>query len=409
MNDTIMQSTNSLKDKKNPEKLSFVKNSTKLNKKNQKKFKNNKRKFGKELQNHKSKKFYVKKYKEHISTASSLDEKEESKLQNLSDSIDSKIEIKSKINPKNLSTSNLIQKKPSKNFFSKESIVEQNEYKPKESLSKISEIFSEKRNLIVKRECPQQVKQYEEKIKKYLVSKDSENILEKNFISSQKEINYKMRAKLVDWIIDVSLKFKLLDQTLFASIWYLDQYISKSKEISKNNLQLIGICCLMISAKFEEVYPPCLSDYEKVCDGAYSIDEIIDFEGEIMVTLNFNLAFNSSLLFYQKNAKELSIKGKPYFYGEFLLTNGLLDETINNYSQNILSEAVCFLLNKMFKLKLKFDDKKEISQIKTAAKNIYKFLKKTEKLELTATKRKFGKSEKMEVSKFKVERVNKTK
>ena len=38
-----------------------------------------------------------------------------------------------------------------------------------------------------------------------------------NFMLNQTDINEKMRAILMDWLVDVHLKFKLRDETLFLS------------------------------------------------------------------------------------------------------------------------------------------------------------------------------------------------
>jgi len=43
----------------------------------------------------------------------------------------------------------------------------------------------------------------------------------------QREINDKMRSILVDWLIDVHLKFKLLPETLFITINIIDRFLEK--------------------------------------------------------------------------------------------------------------------------------------------------------------------------------------
>lgn len=403
----------------NPDKISRSQKILPVNKnvkyKSKKNKKNYKRKVGKELQNFKKKKLiYVEKYKEQISTASSFEDHSESHHKNKMKFVSNKTKNENKISKKieaskNLSVSQDYQNNTSCDvFLNNESNID-NKIDCKSSLSRISEILSEKRNHDKKRECPQLVKDYTNRITQFLLLKDPQNKIFRNFIYKQKEITANMRSKLIDWLVDVSLKFNIMDETLFAAVWYLDKYLGNGPQIKKQNFQLIGISCLMIASKFEEVYPPSLLDFVKVCDGAYTIEDIKDCEADIMIQLKFNLAFHSSLLFYKTTCEELEIKGKPFYYGEYLLTNGLLDETISEYSQNVLSEGVCFLLNKMFKLKLDINEKKNISEIKIAAKNLYKFIKKTEKLDLTAVKRKFGKSDKLEVSKVKVERVNKSK
>jgi len=54
-------------------------------------------------------------------------------------------------------------------------------------------------------------------------------------MSHQEDINEKMRAILIDWIIEVHLKFKLLPETLFITVNLIDRYLSIEK-IKRNNL-----------------------------------------------------------------------------------------------------------------------------------------------------------------------------
>jgi len=64
-----------------------------------------------------------------------------------------------------------------------------------------------------------------------------------------------MRAILVDWIIEVHLKFKLLPETLFLTVGLIDRYLEKVK-IKRGNLQLVGVTCMLVASKYEEIYAP---------------------------------------------------------------------------------------------------------------------------------------------------------
>jgi G2/mitotic-specific cyclin-B, other len=44
-------------------------------------------------------------------------------------------------------------------------------------------------------------------------------------MGKQTDINEKMRAILIDWLIEVHLKFKLLPETLFLTINLIDRYL----------------------------------------------------------------------------------------------------------------------------------------------------------------------------------------
>lgn len=69
-------------------------------------------------------------------------------------------------------------------------------------------------------------------------------------MQDQDDINEKMRAILVDWMVGVTLKFRLLPDTLQLSINIVDRYLAQKKTMRKN-LQLVGVVSLIIASKFE--------------------------------------------------------------------------------------------------------------------------------------------------------------
>jgi hypothetical protein len=78
-----------------------------------------------------------------------------------------------------------------------------------------------------------------------------------------------MRQILIDWLVDVHQSFELKEQTLHLALAYLNQY-SALVEISKHDYQLVGITCLWIASKYEEIYPPRMQNYIQVTDSSYS-------------------------------------------------------------------------------------------------------------------------------------------
>jgi len=47
------------------------------------------------------------------------------------------------------------------------------------------------------------------------------------YMKNQKDINEKMRAILVDWLVDVHAKFKLVNETMFLTVNLIDRYLEK--------------------------------------------------------------------------------------------------------------------------------------------------------------------------------------
>ncbi|KAF7992919.1 hypothetical protein HCN44_005700 [Aphidius gifuensis] len=100
----------------------------------------------------------------------------------------------------------------------------------------------------------------------------------------------RMRAILLDWLIEVSEVYKLHRETYYLAMDYIDRYLSTHQNVPKNQLQLIGITCLFIAAKVEEIYPPKLSEFAYVTDGACTEEEILGKELIVLKGLGWNLS-----------------------------------------------------------------------------------------------------------------------
>lgn len=60
---------------------------------------------------------------------------------------------------------------------------------------------------------------------------------------------------------------------------------------------------MFLASKYEEMYPPEISDFAYVTDGAYSTAEIRDMEMLILRVLNFKLGRPIPLLFLRRASK----------------------------------------------------------------------------------------------------------
>lgn len=93
------------------------------------------------------------------------------------------------------------------------------------------------------------------------------------YMENQQFIDQRMRSILVDWLVEVHLKFKLVPETLYLVVNLIDRYLAK-KEVTRSKLQLVGVTALFIATKYEEIYPPELRDLVYICDRAYSKFEV---------------------------------------------------------------------------------------------------------------------------------------
>lgn len=96
-------------------------------------------------------------------------------------------------------------------------------------------------------------------------------------MSRQQKISETIRSTLIDWIIQIDYNFKMLPETLFLTVNLIDRYFAK-KQISKRQVQLVGVAAMLIASKYEEIYPPLLKDYVFISDNNCTADEILEEE-----------------------------------------------------------------------------------------------------------------------------------
>lgn len=58
-----------------------------------------------------------------------------------------------------------------------------------------------------------------------------------------------MRTVLLNWLIDVHLKYKLQAETLFITAGLIDAYLNVTV-VHRTELQLVGLTALWIAAKY---------------------------------------------------------------------------------------------------------------------------------------------------------------
>lgn len=124
---------------------------------------------------------------------------------------------------------------------------------------------------------------------RHMCDKDRKTAVDRSpkMLTKHQGLQPRMRAILLDWLNEVCEVYKLHRETYYLALDYLDRYLSTNVSISKTFLQLIGITCLFIAAKVEEIYPPKLSEFAYVTDGACSEDDILKQELVILCALKW--------------------------------------------------------------------------------------------------------------------------
>lgn len=112
----------------------------------------------------------------------------------------------------------------------------------------------------------------------YYVREQSElAVIQENYMQWQVEIDKEKREILVSWLIGIHHAFNLKPETLFLAIHLVDQYGYK-KCVLRSRYQLLGITCLFMAAKYEELRTPRLAKYLSECGGLYMREQMLSQE-----------------------------------------------------------------------------------------------------------------------------------
>lgn len=155
-----------------------------------------------------------------------------------------------------------------------------------------------------------------------------------------------MRAILIDWLIEVHLKFKLLPETLFLTVNMIDRFLEK-QVIPRTKLQLVGVTAMLIASKYEEIYAPEVKDFVYITDKAYTKEEILKMEYLMLTTLNFNITTPSSYRFLERFSKIINADDPLFNLARYLIELPLIEYRMLKYTPSNLAASAIFLAQKI--------------------------------------------------------------
>ena len=120
------------------------------------------------------------------------------------------------------------------------------------------------------------------------------------------------RSMLVCRMISLHYKFQLLPETLSLAVNILDRVLTKRSVVMENELELIGVTCLLISSKFHDTYQELqhqkLVDYlmkGKMCHKFHTVKkevthtekDVVKMEQDILTRVDYRISVPTAYTF----------------------------------------------------------------------------------------------------------------
>jgi len=192
---------------------------------------------------------------------------------------------------------------------------------------------------------PQAVTDYVEEMYAHFREKELELSVNPTYMTRQAHINEKMRAILIDWLVEVHLKFKLVPETLYLTVTLIDRYLHGSP-VERSNLQLVGVSALLLASKYEEIYPPELKDLVYITDKAYTQEQILQMEEKMVKALKYRMTIASVHCFMMRYLKAGHADRRMVWLASYVAERMLQEYGMLKYLPSMIASCAVYVARK---------------------------------------------------------------
>ncbi|KAI4615993.1 uncharacterized protein J4E88_003164 [Alternaria novae-zelandiae] len=233
------------------------------------------------------------------------------------------------------------------NVVPEENVTEEKDTKAangtKKELEPITEVFYKGPDLDKEDvDDPLMVSEYVVEIFEYLKELEIATMANPDYMESQTELEWKMRGILVDWLLEVHTRFRLLPETLFLAVNIIDRFLS-AKIVQLDRLQLVGVTAMFIASKYEEVLSPHVQNFRHVADDGFTEEEILSAERFVLAALNYDLSYPNPMNFLRRISKADNYDIQTRTLGKYLLEIGCLDHRFLAHPPSQVAAAAMYL------------------------------------------------------------------
>ncbi|GAQ82463.1 G2/Mitotic-specific cyclin A [Klebsormidium nitens] len=158
----------------------------------------------------------------------------------------------------------------------------------------------------------------------------------------QHDINASMRGILIDWLVEVAEEYRLVPDSLYLTVSYIDRYLSRNP-VPRSKLQLVGVTAMLIASKYEELYPPQVDEFCYITDNTYNRAELLLMERHMLNTLHFELSNPSTKSFLRRFLRAAQANVQLEFLANFLAELSLLEYSFLKYLPSVVAASSVFI------------------------------------------------------------------
>ncbi|ESQ35246.1 hypothetical protein EUTSA_v10007623mg [Eutrema salsugineum] len=163
----------------------------------------------------------------------------------------------------------------------------------------------------------------------------------------QKDVTRSMRGILVDWLVEVSEEYTLVPDTLYLTVYLIDWFLH-GNYMERQRLQLLGITCMLIASKYEEICAPRIEEFCFITDNTYTRDQVLEMENQVLKHFSFQIYTPTPKTFLRRfiraaHASHLSPSLETEYLASYLTELTLIDYHFLKFLPSVIAASAVFL------------------------------------------------------------------
>ncbi|XP_021299476.1 putative cyclin-B3-1 isoform X2 [Herrania umbratica] len=241
---------------------------------------------------------------------------------------------------------------------------------------------------------PLEVAQYVDEIYQYYWITEAQNASLESYMSIQTDITPRMRGILVNWLIEVHLRFDLMQETLYLMVTLLDRFLSEV-QIKKNDMQLVGLTTLLLASKYEDFWHPRVKDLISISAETYTSEQMLKMEKLILKKLKFRLNAPTPYVFMLRFIRAAQSDTKVEHLAFYLIELCLVEYEALKFKASLLCASAIYVARCTLQMTPSWTPllcryaRYDVSEIRECAEMILRFQKAARSGQLKVTYEKY--------------------
>jgi cyclin B len=162
------------------------------------------------------------------------------------------------------------------------------------------------------------------------------------------ELTPRMRAILIDWLVEVNFKYGECDAVFHRTVKLIDQYLSVRSGVLKKNFQLLGIAAFWLACKYTVDYFKCsvgAKSLTYICEDQYTRKQLLEMELDILAAIDYQFDYATAIDYIGVNQvceEDFDVR----IITKYLLEVSLMDHELAMTSPSLLNAAAAMLASR---------------------------------------------------------------